>query len=303
MTCIIKYFKNSYDAYNLRNSHCKFDATMPPQEKRWKLFIDRTFHSLNDPLIFDKDRPGMRGEPGYHDAMINAFEHLRDTIGVRIDADEFCRLHDICVHQVKKSTCPYIKDVFEEGFRSSYGYGFSLKKATPRALEDWKNKKLIGDDQSFLSQYSSYCKRISPLTPRDQILGKVNSLIRNFYKEVSRAATNDQRLAAIVDICRALEILHAFNDGNQRTIAFTILNKLLIENNLSPAILDDPFMFDGYFSTQEMVELVKQGQKNYQDEFHIPPPPQVHSSMRTTALACGTLICAAAGVSLYYLNR
>lgn len=59
------------------------------------------------------------------------------------------------------------------------------------------------------------------------------------------------------------EIFHIFPDGNQRTVAFLLLNKLLIDNNFPAAYLDWPYAFDGYLSSKELVMEIKYGMINF----------------------------------------
>jgi hypothetical protein len=59
-----------------------------------------------------------------------------------------------------------------------------------------------------------------------------------------------------------LERAHLFDDGNARTIGLLVVNKLLLENGLRPAMMEDPNRFDG-FSTDELVAEIKQGQATF----------------------------------------
>lgn len=82
---------------------------------------------------------------------------------------------------------------------------------------------------------------------------------------MKNAKTEDDKLALIAEFVMTLEILHFFMDGNQRTTVFVILNKLLIENGLTPVIMPDPSVFDGYMSSKELVGEIKKGMKNTAD--------------------------------------
>jgi prophage maintenance system killer protein len=91
----------------------------------------------------------------------------------------------------------------------------------------------------------------------------MNGLISTYYKRIASASLPREKLAAIADLCQAIEVYHVFKDGNQRTIAFALLPKLLIENGFPPTILERPFMFDGAFTTEEMVLQIEQGIKRF----------------------------------------
>ena len=93
----------------------------------------------------------------------------------------------------------------------------------------------------------------------DRTKKRVNQIFENYYHQIESARTEKQKLEAIGDLCRRLEIYHVFPDGNQRTIAFALLTKLLIENGFSPAILEYPTLFDGMFTLREIVQQIEQG--------------------------------------------
>lgn len=241
-----------------------FDANVKfSKYERSPLFID--LHRQNgDPFTFDEK------EPGYYRAMTNAFERVRDILGIRLNADGVCALHDICVDGVARSDK---KPPFEKGFSAGWCYGIAFLQVSEDAKKEWEEERLIwmGDaniPEDFLSHLSVNDEgpRIcSNGTTREKVAAKINELLDNYYKQMSGSQTPDERLSAIVNLCRAIEIFHAFPDGNQRTIAFALLTKLLVENGFSPAMLDDPAMFDGYYSTVEMVDLIKKGQENYRN--------------------------------------
>lgn len=263
-----------FEVNPIQESRRIFDSKMPSRNQWWRLFIDRVNQNHNDPLIFDKDRPNVRGEPGYCQAMYFAFDYIRDTLGEPLNERAYDRLHDYCVHNVKKTKETIVdgsklltSNPFTSGFFSGCSYGFTMEKVTALARKEWKQKKLISDQpiedkNKYLAEYVQ--ERIYPthLNSVDSI-AKIEEMFSRYNSEILVAETVDAKLSAIVDLCRSLEIHHAFLDGNQRTIAFALLLKLLLENDLQPAILDEPYMFDGYYGTKEMVDLIKKGQENF----------------------------------------
>ncbi|MFO0624098.1 MAG: hypothetical protein U0325_00660 [Polyangiales bacterium] len=66
-------------------------------------------------------------------------------------------------------------------------------------------------------------------------------------------------LAAIVRLCRDLELSHFFPDGNARTACTLVLHKLLLAQGYGPVVLEAPYVMDGYFSTPEMVACLERG--------------------------------------------
>jgi hypothetical protein len=264
-----------------------------PKEQFWRMFIDWSRQD-NNPLVFDKD------EPGYHQGMMRGFDYIKETIGQKLTVEMFKEIHTRCVTGVL--SCDEISDEeipFETGFSFENAtideyeeYSYSIPSMPPEAKEEaqkqnllivWSNPKpsnfdlmnhlstyIIRNDYghkqhcieslSFLHlEFSTACNNPST-APRKRI----ENLINNYYEQITKANSSDEKLVAIVNLCRALEIYHVFRDGNQRTIAFALLNKLLIENNFSPAILGNPFIFDGPHTTQEMIQAVHEGMKIFQ---------------------------------------
>ncbi|MGF6666183.1 prophage maintenance system killer protein [Paraburkholderia atlantica] len=74
--------------------------------------------------------------------------------------------------------------------------------------------------------------------------------------------TDDGKLRRIAQTCRTLEQAHLFNDGNARTIGFLLLNRLMLNAGMSPALMANPNEFDG-FSIRELVQSIRQGQEHF----------------------------------------
>ena len=70
-------------------------------------------------------------------------------------------------------------------------------------------------------------------------------------------------MRAIVNLCRSLSMLHPFPDGNQRTLAFALLTKLLIENGFSPAVIKAPYMFGEYRTLDSLASEVHEGTERF----------------------------------------
>lgn len=263
------------DPDKLEQSRKLYDEALQvlPEKFRWRLFIDSEKHYLNYEDIFDVK------EPGYKNAMLGALQHIRDTLNVRMDAKSLAKLHDICVDKVKDTTnkgcltC-YKPPHFLKGFCIGACYAFPWT-ISQEVLEEWKKEKLIHsaeynteDRTEYLaslkfSKKESYHIIVSQYTGVKDL--RINALFDAYYKEIPEALSTNAKLIAIVRLCRALEILHAFPDGNQRTIVFSLLLKLLIENGFCPTILKEPAAFDGPYSLNELVSQVIDGMALYFD--------------------------------------
>ena len=82
-------------------------------------------------------------------------------------------------------------------------------------------------------QMSTYAKEFF-----DKYYEKLKELTEKGYLEGSFLPPNssliDKRLELIIRTCQDLDQMHLFTDGNIRTIAFLVMNKMLIENGFNP---------------------------------------------------------------------
>jgi hypothetical protein len=257
----------------LHESRQQFDRafTYFPKEEMFRLYIDYNHQHLGQ-NAFDKERPGHGGEPGYKAAMTAGFEYVRETLGKKVDAIYLRTLHEICTHKVSAyrfyvpgNYGPGHVDI-ASGFKPENHYGFDFGNCTDEAKQELESEKLIDLSGKVNSLYLSRLegKRVhsnfTTSTSQHEMLAKLQSICDRYYKEVG---TSNNVLLSIGTFCRSLEIYHVFEDGNQRTIAFALLNKLLIENGFSPCILNDPYVFDGYHSAKELVQDIKNGFENF----------------------------------------
>lgn len=87
----------------------------------------------------------------------------------------------------------------------------------------------------------------------------VEKAIQAYRSEIASARSDDLRLKAIVRFVRRLEVTHPFADCNQRAFTFVLLNRLLIENDFVPSIVKNPYAFDGFYTVNQLVAMVKDG--------------------------------------------
>lgn len=248
-----------------------------PKEARFRLWIDRKHQSKGEDVF--------ENEVGYKAAMTRAFLHVENTLGQRMDVDHFEALHDLCIDNVRREN----GDLFMKGYGvirpfddKEVCYGIDLTFITPEARIEWETHGLIASTREQAIQKKGFlaCLEDSQiiafgsdhLSTLEEVKAKVNSLFDHYYQSIAAINPRDwfareKKLEAIVNLCRALEIYHAFTDGNQRTIAFALLNKLVRENQLGHGvILHTPYMFDGYYSTHQMINAVEKGIKNFYEE-------------------------------------
>lgn len=93
------------------------------------------------------------------------------------------------------------------------------------------------------------------------LINHLQNLIEEYYERIRLAQGNlVEIIYAIAKFAHQADILHPFCDGNVRTFVFLIVNKLLLENELLPAIFADPNRFDGYSIYELCLEIIN-GQK------------------------------------------
>jgi hypothetical protein len=252
-----------------------------PRSRLYQLFIDqeqwdRAKHADCPDLFFDQL------EPGYLSAMIHAFTYLH-TRAPTLSSNMLLELHDLAIHNVTNQDGAPMK----MGFR--FGEGSQIKFS----LRLFKTITLDGKQELFdkwTSTESNYTLETDPdkkqenlfrifmhppmrttLLPttmflsfkpvlRMDLLPKGIDRLISLYEEELRHS--NQPLRAIARLVQNLEQIHPFYDGNIRTFAILLLNKLLIDNNLNPCCLGNPNCVDG-LSVEEIVLKIKEGQDHF----------------------------------------
>lgn len=238
-----------------------------PGEARYRLYIDRDRQHLGR-LCFD------RLEPGYAAAMESALETVRETIGQRLDADLYQTLHDKAANNVirlnRKGTT--IPQGLGEG---DSVYGLRMQQVTPEAKQEWLRERLIWENERNSGQCTTHflsvlengqlvAPNIEHGEPKEILKTRLNEILSTYYRSMRSMHSELGKKRVIARTCRALEISHFFNDANQRTVVFLVLNKLLIDEGLTPTIVADPYVFDGYMSADQLVSEINQGQAFFQ---------------------------------------
>ena len=99
---------------------------------------------------------------------------------------------------------------------------------------------------------------------------RTQELLDRCYDGIRKAGNDDDKLRAIATCCQDLLQSHVFGDGNLRTVK-VLLNKLLLDAGLSPAIMHRPENIDG-LGIDELVTQIKKGQMAFQS-FRDKPEP------------------------------
>jgi hypothetical protein len=108
-----------------------------------------------------------------------------------------------------------------------------------------------------------------------ELMGRIQACLDECRKDCTAAAEDpDVKLRAIALCCRNLEQLHPFPDGNARTIGVLVLNKLLLEQGLPPAALENANRLDAY-SVAEVMQEIRVGQGRFAVIARDTAPPAV----------------------------
>lgn len=279
----------------ISDPHEKFKLAIAsmPEDELYKFFIDkkRLQNPDNDEiniaphLLFDIK------EPGYFKAMLEAFKSLPNYISREISVAMNIELHDKAIDQVKDKNgyvlskgisgqycyCPapyFSQDTATELYNSAFLFGdrFALDLLGEEIASDSSGHLM--DDKNYINKFMK--KKFSCIYN----LGNVESIIHtqkeweilftpllaHFRASIEHTKTLNGIVSAAGELLRALEVAHIFPDGNTRTNAFLLLNKILIENNLPPVILEEPNMF-GYLTVKELAQQIRLGMMNFLNQY------------------------------------
>jgi len=92
---------------------------------------------------------------------------------------------------------------------------------------------------------------------------RANAILGTYHQEIENAQDDDQKLNAIGKAIQDLYRSHLFKDGNTRTVVVNLMNRMLLDNGLSPAILNDPKVA-ATCSLSEFVQHIKDGQTTFE---------------------------------------
>lgn len=196
----------------------------------WAVYKTTSYLSVREPIYMTK---GLRNPTSAVHFGLMAPDECEAGTFTELGLEEFARKRD-----TKK---------WFEGLENKLLEGSSIQHniLTAQKFESIaQTKDLI--DQFFAQYYKSL-----------DILNSGQSLEGSFLSEHSSPL--DKKLELIIRTCQDLDQAHVFADGNIRTIAFLVLNKMLIENDLNPTCMYDPNVLD-CTDIKTLIEHVKTGQ-------------------------------------------
>jgi len=260
----------------------------------WKMVIDGRYHSKGK-YICDKGGKVSKGlragrEPGYLKAMLGAFKYMVKTIGEeKIDENLFREFHKRALTKVgiryKFDCTDYWGNEDEHASFPIGGKGNTNEKGKEELFEKKKDgwecerelkplvmrvsnkpgnrlfahmSKTPEESRDFAKlTFETYYKKLEEL--------KENGVVEGSWIGENRSE-KDKKLEIIIRICQCLDQAHTFYDGNIRTIVFLTMNKMLVENGLSPVCMWNPNCLD-VIDVETLIKEVKKGQERFQEIF------------------------------------
>lgn len=261
----------------------------------WKFFIDVSQWDKNDPLVFDKE-----DSPGYFRQCSMTLLWMIRTLSQPLDLDYIINLRNIAYHDnIQKKRGLALDNVSSGIGKKSFtkagleqlindtntvdgpAYYFIIDSGIlPRKIRLWECYSNVDDILQSIQEDAevSLCRghpdqkehdhSISFVTESfltnlvSDVTDRANHYLDCYKKNIDQAKTIDEKLEVIVTLVKHLHQFHLFWDGNGRTFCFFLLNRLLIQENLTPTIVEDPSYFTGW-SVEELVTQVKEGQQRF----------------------------------------
>lgn len=279
--------QNFKDTLFIRDEKSKNFIFNLPEEIKWKMVIDAKCHNTEKgKMIFDEgyenENTGISAssEPGYLNAMFRAWDFMIGTIGkVKLDAELYEKIHDLAIDNVKSHNKYMKKSFLHEG--NNFGLN-SGKNSTPNGMKEFALKQsnrlwFDGIESKYIKEcyISNFKFNAGDLNGKnkdcakeffDKYYEKSKELTEKGYLEGSFLPPNssliDKRLELIIRTCQDLDQMHLFTDGNIRTIAFLVMNKMLIENGFNPTCMYEPNSLD-CTDIATLIRQVKEGQKYF----------------------------------------
>lgn len=257
----------------------QMSSMINPARDCWRLVMDGEYQH-NGIHHFEN-------EQGYMQGMLSGLNLMISTLDEPLTADLYRELHDAAVDKVYERN--NLQTTMKKGY-SDVGVGFNLiigNNCTEEGLAEYRRKSGVqiedfGQTRKLCAEYPPE-KAVSMvgnefvteiLKTSQQICAEhVTEIINTYNTELKTAKEINNPLdspveretailTCIAKCCQDLDQHHVFQDGNIRTVVFLVMNKLLLQNKLSPVILKEPNAVD-MFSLKQIVGLMRDGQKTF----------------------------------------
>lgn len=245
-----------------------------PAENCWRLVMD------GNRQTDEFGAYGFEEEEGYMAGMLRAFTLMLETLNDKLTPDLHCRFHDTAVDQVLNKRNERIDQGYGLAFLDTTIGLIEGVNCTKEGLKEFEDSDKKNGSWIKITTYMGRKKLVinrsegNMYRSRDEVIQscqtKSNLIFSKYYQELAEAhqivdpsEKETTILTAIARCCQDLDQNHFFRDGNIRDDAFLTMNKVLLENNLLPVILNDPNVLD-MFSVAQIVEEMREGQRTFE---------------------------------------
>jgi hypothetical protein len=204
----------------------RFDAL---GTEKWREFIDAKDHETaqkwaqengKHPGEFYDYRNGEKALDSWRDFQ-HADAFVQQRLGTRLSANEYGHVNMMAMHSA----------AYRKGWRGEEEVTWGL----PKPASEKEAQALTGKGLELMEGN----QKVRVPMPREGIKKAVQGHLDAYYTAREAAQDTDQHVGAITTLYQNLEALHAFKDGTSRT-NHLVLNKLLTEVGLHPAVLHEP---------------------------------------------------------------
>lgn len=273
-----------------------------PREQLWRMYIDLALH--RDALKENPLDPGRlfdsQTSKGYQASMVTAFDAVFGTQAAtrdeemkqdhpdnasELDYEGYTALHEAVIQHAEGK-----ENMRRKGGRDEHSQ-FSIPKLPENGLArreriaalsevekttvDGKplatelvEGRVLRDQADAVTVHSEDSSKGHIDTRYAAAEGKplVNAILKLYYDGKHKKQEADDKLKRIVATIRSLHVGHFFGDANGRLHMFVMLNKFLVEEGFSPAILPHgPEVFGGLKTVDGLVDDVIEGMRMFHE--------------------------------------
>lgn len=282
-------------------SFAKYKLQALPQDELWRLFIDG-FRQEEGKYAFDK---GIMAEGGYYASMEMAWKKMVKEIDKPLTVDYLVKIHEAAVGKLKEDgrnlkvlrgpndtpesfgliakkddldnpdwNCTkegirefleFVRENKEQLSLDGQEYALNVivnNRPFPVEYNIYRNDRTLEEIVDEL--YAAAKEAKLQFNARGDARVGATKILADYNANIATAKTEKEKLYAIVDCVARLERLHSFQDANCRTMIL-VLNKLLMQNKLSPTILENPNRMDA-LSKAELIREIKIGQQHFKQQ-------------------------------------
>lgn len=245
-----------------------FERMSNPLRDGYRLLMDGDDGSRCNPALYEDER-------GYMVAMMGAFSRMLEEVRKRrsLDGGLFEQYHGHAVAGVQDTKGVPLLANYRHDVAVCYGVDFGEDDKNETRQAEWKARLERYPDSENWSRLLPIKDGLFVVTARQsrtQCREKADQIIRAHYERMSELSdetgeTRDRLVReSIAQCCLALEQHHLYSDGNLRTIAFLVMNHLLLEAGMLPVVPDDPNRLD-VCTVAETAELILMWQQCFRD--------------------------------------